>query len=129
MTNENAGKLILRVVLGLLFLLHGIAKLKGGTAFIAGSLESAGLPALLQYGVYLGEVVGPLLLISGWYARIGGWLVAVNMLFALGLVHSGELAALNPQSGGMALETQYLFLFAAVAVALLGPGRYAVNQK
>jgi putative oxidoreductase len=129
MTNESAGKLILRVVLGLLILLHGIAKLKSGTSFIGGTLESSGLPSILQYGVYVGEVAAPLLVIAGWYSRIGAWLVAVNMLFALGLVHAAELFVVNPQSGGMALETQYMFMFTAIAVALVGPGRYAVNQK
>ena len=36
---------------------------------------------------------------------------------------------INPQSGGLALELQYLFFFSAIAVALIGPGRYAFNQK
>ena len=127
--NENTGKLILRVTLGILMLLHGIFKLKTGTDPIAGLLVASGLPAFFQYGVYLGEIVAPLLLIAGYYARIGAWLIAVNMLFAIGLAHWGELAAINPQSGGLALESQYLFMATAIALALIGPGRYAVNQK
>ena len=127
--NESTGKLILRVTLGLLILLHGISKLMGGVDPIDGMLANAGLPAFLKYGVYVGEVLAPLAVIAGFYSRIGAWLIAVNMLFALGLVHGAELFAINPQSGGLALETQYLFLFAAVAVALIGPGRHAFNQK
>ena len=127
--NENTGKLILRVTLGLLILLHGIAKLKSGTGFIAGALEASGLPAFFQYGVYLGELLAPLLLIAGYYARIGAWLIAVNMLFAIGLAHWGELFVVDAQSGALALEKQYLFMAAAIALALIGPGRYAVNQK
>ena len=127
--NENTGKLILRVTLGLLILLHGIAKIKGGTDPIAGMLVASGLPAFFQYGVYLGEVLAPLLLIAGFYARIGAWLVAVNMLFAIGLAHWSQVAEVNPQSGGLALEAQWMFMAAAIALALTGPGRYAVNQK
>jgi putative oxidoreductase len=127
--NENTGKLILRVTLGLLMLLHGIAKLKSGTSGIGDLLEASGLPGFFQYGAYVGEVIAPLLLIAGFYARIGAWLVAVNMLFAIGLAHWSQVFTINAQSGGHALETQYLFMAAAIALALIGPGRYAVNQK
>jgi len=127
--NESTGKLILRLVLGITILLHGIHKLVGGVDPIAGMLTNANLPAFLKYGPYVGEVLAPLAVIAGFYSRIGGWLIAVNMLFALALVHSADLATLNPQSGGLTLETQYLFLFSAIALALIGPGRYAVNQK
>ena len=54
----DIGKLILRLVLGGTILLHGIAKLTGGIEFISGSVTSAGLPAFVAYGVYVGEVVG-----------------------------------------------------------------------
>jgi putative oxidoreductase len=129
MTNENAGKLILRVVLGFLILLHGIHKLTSGVDWLDGMLTNAGLPTFFKYGVYLGEVVGPLLLIAGWYSRVGGWLVAANMLFAFGLAHGAELFAISPDNGNLVLELQYLFFFSAIAVALIGPGRYAFNQK
>jgi putative oxidoreductase len=119
----------LRIVLGLLILLHGISKLRSGVGWLDGALENEGLPAFLKYGVYVGEVLAPLALIAGWYSRIGAWLIAVNMLFALGLVHGAELLAINPESGGLALELQYMFFVTAIALALIGPGRYAVNQK
>jgi putative oxidoreductase len=127
--NESTGKLILRVTLGILILLHGISKIRTGIDPIGGMLEASGLPAFMKYGVYLGEVIGPLLLIGGYYARIGAWLIAVNMLFAIGLAHWEEVFALNPQSGALALEKQYMFMFSAIALALMSPGRWAINQK
>ena len=127
--NESTGKLILRITLGLLFLLHGIAKLLHGIDWLDGALTAAGLPTFFKYGVYVGEVVAPLLVIAGYYSRIGAWLIAVNMLFALGLVHGAELLVIDAQSGGLALEKQYMYMFSAIALALIGPGRYAINQK
>ncbi len=130
--NQNAqsdlGKLILRIALGVLVLLHGIAKLKGGVGPIEGMVTAHGWPAYLAYGALIGEVLGPLLLLAGFYARIGAILIAINMLFAFALVHMGQLAQLNAQ-GGWALELQGMFLATAVALALLGPGRYSVNAR
>ena len=127
--NEDTGKLILRIALGGLILLHGIGKLRNGIGWLDGALANEGLPAFLKYGVYVGEILAPLAVIAGWYSRIGAWLVAVNMLFAIFLAHMGELFAINPQSGGWAIELQAMFLFTAIALALLGPGRFSVNQR
>ena len=127
-TQNDTGKLLLRLTLGILILLHGLAKLMGGTAGIVGMVEGAGLPGFLGYAVLLGEVVGPILLIVGFHARIGAALVALNMLVAIALAHMGELATLNDQ-GGWALELQGMFLFTAVALVLMGPGRYSINQR
>ena len=69
-----------------------------------------------------------MLLLAGFYARVGAALIAINMLFAFALVHMGQLTQLNPQ-GGWALELQGMFLATAVALALLGPGRYSVNAR
>ena len=127
-TQNDTGKLLLRLTLGILILLHGLAKLMGGTAGIVGMVEGAGLPGFLGYAVLLGEVVGPILLIVGFHARIGAALIALNMLVAIALAHMGELATLNDQ-GGWALELQGMFLFTAVALVLMGPGRYSINQR
>lgn len=126
--NESLGKLILRLTLGGLILFHGVAKLMGGVGGMSGMVTAAGLPAFVTYGVYVGEVVAPILVILGWWSRIGALLIAVNMLFAIGLVHRSELFTLG-QSGGWALELQGMFLFTAIALALLGPGRFGLNDR
>ncbi|HLT43241.1 MAG TPA: DoxX family protein [Luteimonas sp.] len=124
----DVGKLVMRLTLGLLVLLHGIAKLRGGLEGIEGMVAGMGLPGFIAYGALIGEVLGPLMLIAGFHARIGAILIAINMLFAIGLAHMGQLGQLNDQGGWM-LELQGMFLFTAIALALLGPGRYSVNQK
>jgi putative oxidoreductase len=128
LANDAIGKLVLRLVLGGVVLLHGISKLQHGVGFIEGVLTSHGLPAFLAYGVYVGEVLAPLLLIVGFYARIGALLIAGNMVFAIALVHMGELGKLNDQ-GGWAIELQAMLLFGAIASMLLGPGKPAINDK
>jgi putative oxidoreductase len=123
---EDAGKLLLRTVLGVLILLHGIAKLRFGLGDVATSLARAGLPAALGYLVYVGEVVAPLLLILGWWARVGALVIAANMAVALVLGHWGHIFQVEPH-GGLLLEVQFMFLFCAIAVALLGAGQWSLG--
>jgi len=125
---QDLGRLLLRLALGALVLLHGIAKLRGGMSGIEGMVVAQGLPGFLAYGVLVGEVLAPLMLLLGFHARIGAVLVAVNMLFAIALAHLGQLGELNGQ-GGWALELQGMFLGTAIAIALLGPGRYGIHNR
>ncbi len=127
--SEDLGKLVLRLSLGGLLLFHGVNKLLNGLAPIKTMLSSHNIPEALAYGVYLGELVAPLLIIFGLFSRVGGLLVIVNMIVALTLVHLGQLVALNTQSGGYALELQTFYFSAALVVTLLGAGRFSVGSK
>src|SRR3546814_290786 len=124
--SDDTGKLILRLSLGILVLMHGLAKLSGGVGGIAGMLSSHGLPGFLAYGAYIGEVVGPVLVILGLYSRLGALFIVINMLVAILLVHTGRLSGVT-QQGGWALELQGMYLFGALAVAFMGAGRFAVG--
>src|SRR5688572_3872795 len=111
---DDFGKLVLRVVLGLLVLLHGVAKLQNGVAGLMPMVQGIGLPAWFAYAVFIGEVVGPIMIILGLFTRTGAFLIFVNMIFAIFLVHRPELFTLGKQ-GGWALELQGMFLFTAFA--------------
>ena len=125
---EDTGKLILRITLGVLLLLHGIAKLSGGVSGVETMLVGIGLPSYFALGAYVGEVLAPILVLIGFYARVGAALIVVNMLFAVGLAHRADLAVLA-EGGGWALELQAFFLFTALALALMGPGRFSINRR
>jgi len=124
----DAALLILRVVLGLLILLHGIGKLPPPPASLVTELAQRGLPGAIAYGVYLGEIVGPILIIVGIWMRVGALLIVANMIVAVLMAHAGDLFKLNGQ-GGYALELQAMYLFTAVALALTGAGRYSVGGR
>ena len=124
--SADLGKLVLRVVLGVLILFHGVSKLIHGPGYIIGVVDGAGLPSFLAYGAYVGEVLAPLLLLIGWWTRVGALIIAINMLVAIGLVHMGQLATLA-DTGGWALELQGMFFGTALAIMLLGAGRYSLG--
>lgn len=121
--HPHAGIVLLRTTLALLMLLHGWAKITHGIAGIEGMVASHGLPRFLAYGVYLGEVVAPLLLLVGVWVVPAALIVAINMVVAVLLVHRGQVFSLN-QVGGWSLELQALLFVAALAVAMTSkPGK------
>ena len=89
-------------------------------------MEKAGLPGPLGYFVYVGEVLAPLLLIAGLWTRAAAALVAINMVVAVYLLHIPELFTLS-KGGGWALELQGFYFFTALAVMLLGAGRFSAG--
>ncbi|HWT71176.1 MAG TPA: DoxX family protein [Oxalicibacterium sp.] len=125
---DDLGKLVLRVVLGVLILLHGISKVVAGPGFVINTATNAGLPAAIGYLVYVGEVAAPILLILGIWSRLAALVIAGNMLFAVYLVHMKQIFTLNEQ-GGWALELQGMFLFSALALLCLGAGRFSLGGR
>jgi putative oxidoreductase len=126
--NDALGKLVLRLTLGILILFHGAAKISnpGSIKFIESQLSASDLTPYLAYGVFLGEIVAPLLIILGIFARFGGLLVVGNMLFAILLVHQDELLSLG-KHGGWALELQGFFLLCSLVIFLMGSGKIAIR--
>ena len=127
LNREDSGKLLLRLTIGGLMLFHGVSKLQHGLGGMASLLIAKGLPGAISWGVYLGEVVAPLLVVLGLVTRPAALVVAFNMAVAVGLVHTGDLFHLG-KGGGYALELQALYFFGAIAIALLGGGRYTVSR-
>lgn len=125
----SPGMALLRAGLAVLMLFHGWAKITKGVSGIEGMLTNAGLPGLLAYGVYVGEVLAPVLMLFGLFVGPAAWLIAINMLFAIGLAHSDAIFALG-KNGAPALELQYFFLLCSVAVALdAGRSRMRLVQR
>jgi putative oxidoreductase len=108
MSNRNEiGTLLLRVVLGIVFLAHGVSKFQGGIGNTAGWFESIGIPGFLAYAVGTIEVVGGIALILGIGTRV------VSLL--LGIIMLGAIFTVNLQAGlleGYVLDLVLLVLAA-----------------
>jgi putative oxidoreductase len=122
---DDAGKLILRLTVGLLMLSHGLHKLINGIDGISALIATNGWPSVLAYGVYIGEIVAPVLIILGVLTRPAALIVVVNMILAIYLAHSHQLFQLT-KTGGWFLELQAFLLFGALCVALLGAGKFSL---
>lgn len=123
-TNVDLGLLLLRLALGIVFVMHGGQKLAMGPTTVAGFLSTLGFPfpvlnAWLLIAVELG---GGLALLAGFLARPAGVLLAVNMLIAMTTVHLRN---------GFFLPNGYEFtltlILANLAVAAAGAGAYSLD--
>jgi putative oxidoreductase len=127
MASGEIARLLLRLMVGGLMLLHGINKIQSGPGKIAEMVSNRGLPHALAYGVYIGEVLAPILVLLGFWTRPAALVIAFNIVIAISLAHMGDVLHLN-KGGGWAIELQALYLFGAVCIALLGAGRYSISR-
>jgi len=118
------GLLVLRLVVGVTFLLHGLDKLAdlSGTEEFFASLEIPA-PGLMAPFVALTETVGGLLLIAGLATPLAGVALAVDMLVALVTAHIDE--GFFAADGG--IELVLLLAAASLALALTGAGRFSAD--
>jgi putative oxidoreductase len=126
--SDDLGKLILRLAVAGLMLFHGISKVIHGIGWMPPMLNQNGLPGFIGYGVYVGEVLAPLLLIAGWQTRLASLVVAFDMLVAAWLVHRQDIFTVRAGSGGWSIELEAFYFLGAMALFLLGAGKYSISR-
>jgi putative oxidoreductase len=117
----------LRIVVGIMFLIHVSAKFKLGAGAVAANIfaKNGVEPALLwAYVVMFLETVGGVCLIIGLFTRFFAAALAIEMLVALVAVHLPKGYAAG--AGGF----EYVLLIGAVcfAIAIAGGGPYSVDR-
>ncbi|MBE0495248.1 MAG: DoxX family protein [Campylobacterales bacterium] len=127
--SADLGKLVLRVAIAVLMLFHGFKKISSGITGIKALVVKGGFPEILAYGVYVGELVVPILLILGLFTRLSAFFFAATMGFVLTLAFSGRMFALDGRTGGLVAELPLLYLLCALAVFFLGAGKYSLDNK
>ncbi len=123
----DVGPLVIRVVVGIIFVVHGWMKVGMGIAGTAGFLASLGIPAASVFAVLLiiGEVVGGIALILGVATRFWAAVGVIISVVALVTVHLSKGFLIS--NGGY----EFILLIGAVMVSLLvmGAGKYSVDAK
>jgi putative oxidoreductase len=126
--NIDVGLLVLRLTIGGLMLLYGIHKLVYGIGPIKEIVSAESLPLFIAYGVYLGELIAPLLIMVGYRTRLAAVVFAGNMVVAILMVHGEKVFTLT-EDGAWGVELVGLYLFCAVALFFTGAGKYALSTK
>ncbi|MCA9389475.1 MAG: DoxX family protein [Candidatus Magasanikbacteria bacterium] len=116
------GLLILRVVIGAIFISHGYGKLTGSPSLemFSGMLGGMGIPAPMFFAwvVALTELLGGIALVLGIFVKPAAYLLAFVMLVALGKVKGFAIFGKG--------EIDFALLGATLAIAMMGSGKYAL---
>jgi len=126
--HADLGKLLLRVSVAGLILLHGIAKMRHGLGDVADAMVRLHLPVAVGNLIYIGEVLAPLMMIVGFWTRPAAAVLTATMLVALVAGHPRDVFVMTDH-GGLLLEVQWMFMLAAAASALLGAGRFSLGGR
>ena len=127
MNRNDAGVVILRVILGLTFFIHGLSKFQGGIGNTVGYFESLGIFGFLAYVVAFIELIGGIVLILGIGTRIVSMLFAVIML---GAIFTGKLSAGFLGDGQMAgYELELALLAMAIFLTIANSTSFSLGNK
>jgi len=124
-----AAPLVLRVVLGGLFIWHGIEKFDGGIDMVEGAFSKWGVPAPeltapLTAGI---EIIAGAALVLGIGTRIAAMLLSIVMIGALIYVKQDlGIISSSPMPGA---ELDLALLAGLVALIVTGPGRLSIDEQ
>jgi putative oxidoreductase len=126
----SLGLLIIRLVIGVLFIGHGAQKLFGwfgghGLKGTGGWFESIGMKPGVTMALLAGlaELVGGVLFALGLLTPLAAILIAATMFMAILKVH-GQNGIWATSNG---YEYNLTLLAVAIGIALIGPGQYALD--
>ena len=119
---ENVGLLVLRVVLGAIFIYHSIPKLKAPSLMAKGIGKSKSFVSLLG----ITEFVAGLFLILGFLTRVGALLIVIVMLGAL-YYKLVKWKVPFSSMDKLGWEFDIILLAAAVALIFLGDGAISID--
>ncbi|MBS4196345.1 DoxX family protein [Lederbergia citri] len=127
MNKNEIGKLILRAIVGLTFLIHGVSKFQGGISNTVGFFDSLGIPGFMAYVIALVELVGGIALILGLGTRIVSFLFALIMI---GAIFTAKLSVGFLGNGQMAgYELDLLLLAGSIYFLFAEKSKLSLDQK
>ncbi|MFD2824659.1 DoxX family protein [Lacinutrix iliipiscaria] len=127
-TKQHIGLFILRVCIAFTMLIYGITKLIHGIDFIKTLLTEFGLPSFFGYGIFIGEVIAPILIIIGFRTKLAGFVFAINCLVAILMVQLPNILKLN-EFGGWEIGPIFIYMIFGIALIFTGAGKYGISTK
>ncbi len=126
MTKITVVSTMMRIVLGILFLAHGISKFQMGLGNVEAWFDSMGLPGFLAYIVAFLELIGGILLIIGLFTR---YVSVLFIIMLLGAIFTMKLSAGllgNNQMAGYELDLA--FMLVAIYLSISDPTPLSIDQ-
>lgn len=124
MKNKDLAVLLLRIGVGVIFIVSGWSKLSGIEG-VQGFFGNIGIPmaGFMAWVVALVEFVGGIMMLVGYKVEVPGILLAIIMLVAIFTVKMGGDGGFS----GMRLEI--MLLLTSLALSMMGTGKYSLDDK
>ncbi|HZI65913.1 MAG TPA: DoxX family protein [Thermoanaerobaculia bacterium] len=116
--------LLLRLVVGTAFILHGWPKIQKPTSWMGDAV-----PGIFQLAAALAEFGGGIALIVGFLTPVVTLALAINMSVALMMVHFPKNEPFVRSGPGGDFELPLVYLALMVALFAIGPGRYSLDAR
>lgn len=117
--------MFVRLGLGITILFHGYHKLTHGVGHLQEDLIALGIPGVIAYLAYLGEIVAPIMLILGFFSRAAGLFIIGTCIFIFMVRWGNGTFLISPKTGGLIIAEAYLYLSSALCILFAGSGKYA----
>ncbi|BFT74238.1 DoxX family protein [Paenibacillus sp. P36] len=121
MTKTDLVSMIMRVLMGIIFISHGIAKFQMGLSNVEGWFSSIGIPGFMAYAVAGLELVGGIMLVAGLFTRYVSGLFVVMLIGAIITAKLSVGLLGNAQSPGYELDLGFLLISLYLVVADTSP--------
>jgi putative oxidoreductase len=132
MTKTAIISIIMRVVIGIIFMMHGIDKLQMGLSNVEAWFSSIGIPGFVAYFVAILELVGGFMLIVGLFTRYVSGLFVIMLMGAIvttklsvGLLGDGQMAGYEMDLGFMLV----LLYLVVGEQSMLSVDRLIINKR
>lgn len=131
-TLRDAGMLVLRFGIGFMIMLHGYPKITGGPetwAFLGSTMANIGItfwPVFWGFMAAVTEFFGGIFLMLGLLHRLSAALLTFTMFVAAMMHYSNGDPFMQPGGPDIAYAVELGIVF--LAMALLGPGKYALDN-
>ncbi len=126
----DPGLLLLRIGVGLVFVVHGWSKLSDGPEAFAGMLSGLGVaaPDVVSWLVTVAELVGGSAILLGLLTRLATLPLVATLIGAILMVKT-DLGIIAPAGAPMpGAELDIALLAGLLGILLLGPGRLSVDR-
>jgi putative oxidoreductase len=130
-TKDDIALFVLRIILGGVFIPHGMQKILGFSATMDAFTVHLGIPPILAFCAILAETLGPLGLITGLLTRVAAFGIAVNMIVCVYLNHwqNGFFMNWFGNQKGEGFEYHILVIAIALALMISGGGKWSLDKK
>ena len=118
--------LVVRVVMGVAFILHGWPKIQNPMGWM-NAMGGEGVPSFLQALAALAESGGGIALLLGLLTPLAALGIVCQMLGALFMVHFPMGHPFVAATGGPSYELPLVYLALAILLLVMGPGRWSFD--